>query len=124
MAREHPLEYALKVANGEAVIRHGNALFLRCAKTGEHVAARDDATAALNENGIGGQIFGEIFADGNLDDEVFAGLLTEPAWNFHAPDVVLLRMVTACLANQYAVAVLEAGECAAPSASSSRSLFE
>ena len=96
-----------QVADGQAVIRHGNPLTHSASQAHEHVAARNDAAAALNEDGVGREVVREVFADGHFNFEVEPGFFLQPARNLEPPDIVLLGMVAAGFADEHAVAVLE-----------------
>ena len=96
-----------QVADGQAVICHGNPLTHSASQAHEHVAARNDAAAALNEDGVRSEVVREVLADGNFDFEVESGFLLQPTRNLEPSDIVLLRMVAAGFADEHAVTVLE-----------------
>ena len=53
--------------------------FCACAarRRHEHVASRDDAATALDEDLVGRQVDGEVLADGHFDLEVLARFLAK-----------------------------------------------
>lgn len=72
-------EYALQVADCYAVVGHRDVLTLGLSQTREHMAASDDAAAALQNEFVRREVHGEVFADYNFNVEFSADFFSEPA---------------------------------------------
>ena len=99
MTEQNAFEQTLEIRDRHTVVGHGHALSIGGTQAGQHVAARDNAAAALNQYLIGRQISREVLADGDVNRELLAGLFTEPARNLDAADVIFLGVVAAGFAD-------------------------
>lgn len=105
---EAALEDALDIADEDAVVGDGDSGAFGVGDAAEHLVAVDHASAAGDGEAVGGEVAGRAGSCDGLEDEVLAGVLSEPAGDFDAADVVGEGVVGAGFEDEDTVAVLEA----------------
>lgn len=103
---EHAVKVTLGGGDGDAVVGDGDAGFGGLLLAPEHEGAVDHAAAAVDDEGVGGEIGGEVAPGGHIEDEVFAGGFAEKGGDFNAANIFLRCMVGAGFGNEDAGAFL------------------
>ena len=78
MQFESAFQYTLQMADRDAVVRHRHILTFGLCQARQHVAACDNAAAALKDELVGCEIRREVFADYDFDIKFASYFLSKP----------------------------------------------
>ena len=98
------MEDAVDVCDNEPVVGHRHALVGGTLVAVAHFAFVEHARAAVDDDFVGPEVFGELRSGAGFDDDVLAAELLEPAGDFDGSDIVALTVVGAAFGDEDAVA--------------------
>ena len=105
------LQDAGHVGDGDAVVREGNGLVVRTFGAVVHFTLRQHATAAMDDDGVAGQIVRKTRAAREFELHILSAMLADQFRKLFRADVAALAVMRAAFGNQDDVAVAQAVQC-------------
>ena len=99
-------EYSLYMGNGCSIVGKGDVLLLRTQPAVLHFAIIQHTRSAVDNQFVGGKVFGEIASGVKTIIRLLSGIIFYPMGKFHSADVVALAVVGTAFANQDFVTIL------------------
>ena len=105
------LQDAGHVGDGDAVVREGDVLVVRAFGAVVHFTLRQHATAAMDDDGVAGQIVRKTRAAREFELHILSAMLADQFRKLFRADVAALAVMRAAFGNQDDVAVAQAVQC-------------
>ena len=104
---EAPLEYAVHVGDGDAVVYDGDAGFFGGEESALHFFVTQHAAAAVDDECVVAELVGEALAGAEEKFRFCTGEFFNPAGEFDCADVVALSVMGAAFGNQDFITIFQ-----------------